>query len=72
MCLGAIYWARLKALYFAAGKEDAAHAGFDDSFIYRELSKPYQQRGITIIQLLRNEALSVLEEWRNREDTIQY
>jgi len=34
MCLGAIYWARPKAVYFGANKHDAADAGFDDDFIY--------------------------------------
>lgn len=36
MCLGAIYWARLKKVYFANNKEDAKNIGFDDSFIYDE------------------------------------
>ena len=36
MCLGAIYWARPARVYYAATKDDAAQAGFDDSFIYRE------------------------------------
>ena len=30
MCLGAIYWSRAKAVYYASTKEDAAKAGFDD------------------------------------------
>ena len=34
MCLGAIYWARPNALYFAADRIIAAKHGFDDNFIY--------------------------------------
>ncbi|HEY9885779.1 MAG TPA: nucleoside deaminase, partial [Vampirovibrionales bacterium] len=37
MCFAAIYWARPKAVYYAATKYDAAQAGFDDEFIYKEL-----------------------------------
>src|SRR5690606_27988141 len=36
MCVGAIYWARPKAVYYASTKEDAAEIGFDDHFIYDE------------------------------------
>ncbi len=46
MCLGAIYWARPKAVYFAATQEDAAAVGFDDAFIYKEIEKPYKERTI--------------------------
>ena len=35
MCLGAIWWARLRALYFAATRADAAAAGFDDAVFHR-------------------------------------
>ena len=38
MCLGAIYWARLDKMYYANNKTDAKNIGFDDSFIYDELS----------------------------------
>jgi guanine deaminase len=37
MCFGAIYWARIREVYFAGLKEDAKDAGFDDDFIYKEL-----------------------------------
>ena len=44
MCLGAIYWARLKAVYFASTRHDAAQAGFDDNFIYDDFTQPLNQR----------------------------
>jgi guanine deaminase len=37
MCLGAILWARPRAVYFAATRDDAAQAGFDDAVFYRWL-----------------------------------
>ena len=38
MCLGAIYWARPKAVYYANTRNDAAEIGFDDAMIYEEMS----------------------------------
>lgn len=72
MCLGAIYWARLGALYFAANKEDAAHVGFDDSFIYSELKLPVEQRSIPTYKLSMEDALVPFENWDHREDKIEY
>jgi len=72
MCLGAIYWARLEGVWFAADREDAAYAGFDDSFIYREISKPLEERSIPTHQHLRDEAVKAFEEWIDKEDKIQY
>src|SRR5262249_36374039 len=36
MCLGAIYWARPRRVFFANSREDAAAIGFDDALIYSE------------------------------------
>jgi len=72
MCLGAIYWARLDGIYFAACNADARYAGFDDSFIYEEIRKPFERRSIQTIQMLRDEAFEVLEKWKQKEDKIQY
>jgi guanine deaminase len=38
MCLGAILWARPRALYFAATRRQAALAGFDDAVFYQALA----------------------------------
>ena len=72
MCLGAIYWARLSRLYFAGTAEDAAKAGFDDSFIYAELRQPYAQRRIPAAQMMREEALAAFRVWTERPDKILY
>ncbi len=37
MCLGAILWARPRAVYYAATRKDAAAAGFDDAVFYEAL-----------------------------------
>jgi guanine deaminase len=38
MCLGAILWARPRAVYFAATRKEAAAAGFDDAIFYQALA----------------------------------
>lgn len=72
MCLGAIYWARPKQVFYACTKEDAASIGFDDHFIYEEIEVPLEQRKIPSFQLLREEALKTFEEWRGMEDKFVY
>ena len=72
MCLGAIYWARPKVVYFANNRQDAAEIGFDDSMIYEEMTVAIEKRKIPIISLGRSEALKVFEEWRNKEDKTAY
>ena len=72
MCLAAIYWSRAEKVYFAAGREDAAAAGFDDEFLYRELSLPMGQRSLPMEQELREEAIAALDAWRNDNGKICY
>jgi len=72
MCLGAIYWARPKKVFFAASKHDASEAGFDDSFIYEEIKLPYEERKIPATQILQDEAKIVFEKWIKLENKIEY
>jgi tRNA(Arg) A34 adenosine deaminase TadA len=72
MCLGAIYWARLSRVYFANSDSDASRAGFDDSFIYRELAQPIAQRKIPMIQMMREEALAAFRAWEQNPNKIDY
>lgn len=72
MCLGAIYWAHIDRLYYACNKIDAADAGFDDSFIYKELELPADERRLKAETLIPEEAKRIFEEWKNCEDKKEY
>ena len=72
MCLGAIYWARAKKLYFAASREDAAQAGFDDSYIYQQVPLKPEKRDLKTVQLMKQQAVKVFELWIESEQKIPY
>jgi tRNA(Arg) A34 adenosine deaminase TadA len=72
MCLSAIYWARLKKVYFANTREDAAAIGFDDDFIYQEIPLPIKQRKIPMKQLMRKDAKAAFDEWQSKVDKVSY
>jgi guanine deaminase len=72
MCLGAIYWARPSKVFYASTKNDAAEAGFDDSFIYEEIEKIGDKRSIPFIALPMNEAKEVFNAWVNKQDKTAY
>jgi guanine deaminase len=72
MCLGAIYWARLARIYFAAAKEDASRAGFDDSFIYQEFSRRGDQREIQMMRIMNHKALDPFRAWEQQPNKVPY
>jgi len=72
MCLGAIYWARPRRVFFGNTKADAAAAGFDDQFIYQELARPLADRQLPMTQLLRDEAQAGFQAWALHEGKTKY
>jgi len=72
MCLGAIYWARPKIIYYANTHKDAAAIGFDDSMIYEEINKDLQDRKIPAIHIKSAEAKKIFLEWDKKKEKIQY
>lgn len=72
MCLGAIYWARPKRVFFGANQHDAQQAGFDDSFIYKELELPYASRQILMEEYGRDEATKLFEECAKLPGRVPY
>ena len=72
MCLSAIYWARLRNVFYGNTRQDAARINFDDDFIYREVALPIAKRQRKLKQLLRKEALVALTEWEQKADKVLY
>lgn len=72
MCLAAIYWARIDAIFYAATQMDAAKIGFDDANFYQELNKPMLDRRIPMQQLLQQEALIAFKAWEQKLDKQPY
>lgn len=65
MCLGVIFWARPKAVYFVASREQAAAAGFDDEFIYEQINLAGNQRHIPFVHQPLASADHPFEHWCN-------
>lgn len=72
MCLGAVYWSRLKNIYYAANRADAAAIGFDDYLFYEEFDKNHGERRISMVEINRREALAVFDQWRSKDPKRMY
>jgi guanine deaminase len=72
MCLGAIYWARPRAVFFSATRDDAAAAGFDDAFVYDELALPPGARTLPMQRVQLAEAAAPFAAWAARSDRVEY
>lgn len=72
MCLGAILWARLDRVFYAATQQQAAAAGFDDSLFYRQVSLPPDQRIIPMTRALPDVANEPFLAWQQFSAKVPY
>jgi len=75
MCLGTALWARIDRVYFAAGRDDAAAAGFDDARFYRYFDGDPDHRDImpvSTIELPDGQRVAPFDEWRRTTTRIEY
>lgn len=72
MCLASALWARLDRVVFAAGRNDAARAGFDDAAIYEFFESPVHRGRLPTAQHRDEESLAPFEAWRAYEDRAEY
>ena len=72
MCLGAIYWAGIKKVYFAADRIDAENAGFIDKHIYDEIGLDPDERSVKCIHVKypgRNKPFNL---WKKSDKRVDY
>jgi len=72
MCLAAIYWARIRRIYYGNTRNDAAKIDFDDKLIYDEVALPIGKRRVPMKQVLRRDALAAFSAWDRKADKIRY
>lgn len=72
MCLGAIYWAGIKKVYFASSRHDAEKAGFSDALIYREISLPIEDRKLPTINLRTDNSGEEFKTWNEKDNKTTY
>jgi guanine deaminase len=72
MCLGAIYWAGIKSVIYAADRKDAAKAGFNDDFFYNEITLVSGEKKVLLSRLPDVDGKEVFRRWGNYDNKIPY
>ena len=72
MCLSAIYWARLDAVYYAQTREDADQIGFSDKAIYEQINLAINLRSLSMHQIINDKAALAMSSWEFKEDKQRY
>ncbi|MGP9537954.1 nucleoside deaminase [Brachybacterium sp. AOP43-C2-M15] len=72
MCLASALWARIERIMFAAGRDDAARAGFDDAAFYEYFESPARRGMLPTAQQRSRESLAPFEAWSAHESRTAY
>ena len=72
MCLAAALWARLDRVLYAADREDAAHAGFDDRAFHDLFRDPGQPWPTEVRQIALDERNAPFDRWLAKPDRVEY
>jgi tRNA(Arg) A34 adenosine deaminase TadA len=72
MCAAALHWARVARVVYAADRDAAARAGFDDALLHREMARPPAERSLRTERLADPAAGEVLAAWARRAGRVLY
>lgn len=72
MCLGAIYWAHIRHIYYGTTRKEASLARFDDEYIYREIPLAPDARSIAATHIIDTEANTLFDLWNSLDEKVQY
>ncbi len=71
MCLAAIFWARIRKVYYGCTRKDAEKIGFRDKRLY-DLMKKRKPGIVEKVKLERRECLKPFQEWSRKKDRVMY
>lgn len=72
LCLSAALWARMDRVVFAADRNDAADAGFDDRAFYEVFTSPPEQWPLTVAHIGGDDATLPFRTWNEQADRVEY
>jgi tRNA(Arg) A34 adenosine deaminase TadA len=72
MCMATALWARLDRVLFAADRDDAAHAGFNDRDFYETFDKPRESWSMTVAQLSQVDGMTPFNRWLAQPNRVEY
>jgi guanine deaminase len=72
MCLGAVLWSHLDAVFYAADRHDAAAADFDDARFYDALTGSGGGLGLPLVQVPLASRAAPFIAWQAKPDRIPY
>lgn len=72
MCAAAVAWSRAARVRYAATRDDAAAAGFDDAVLYAEVARPPEARALPTERLLGDEGRGPFDAWAAKPDRVPY
>lgn len=72
LCLAAALWSRLDKVVYAADRNDAAKAGFDDRAFYDLFDQPRADWSLPVTRLATPEGNTPFSAWLSRSDRKEY
>ncbi|MCE4943598.1 nucleoside deaminase [Streptomyces albulus] len=72
MCMSAIYWSRIDAVYFSCDWQATEEIGFSDAFQYEDFRKPPEERSITIAQVYPELGARSYQAWTDKPNRHPY
>ncbi len=70
MCLGAVFWARIKTVYYSASEDDAARGGFDDKLFYEMLDG--KKSNLDLKRIDAKDGAKLFDAWLKKNDREVY
>ncbi|RJQ81994.1 nucleoside deaminase [Pseudonocardiaceae bacterium YIM PH 21723] len=72
MCLASALWARVDRIVYAADRDDAARAGFDDTAFYQLFDSPRDTWPVPVVRHAGVDGTPPFTAWLNNPDRTEY